>query len=102
MIPTRLRILTQGLALLLLSACAAPRPLTQVSAGTLAARLANDRCRAAYGKTPFHPEDFEASLDGDRWHWGTPGGGKVDGFEVDVTFDARGRSRQVDVRIPPE
>jgi hypothetical protein len=89
-------------ASLFLAACAAPRPMTSVSAGALAARLANDRCQKAYGQRPFAPEDFEAILQDKRWHWGTAEGGKVDGYEVDVSFDASGRRPRVDVRIPPE
>ena len=100
----RLRLLfLSALVVLLVSACAASRTsLTPVSAGTLAARLANDRCLKAYGKTPFAPDDFEAAMDNGRWHWGTPDGGKVDGFEVEVSFDPRGGARRIDVRIPPE
>lgn len=89
-------------ASILFAACAAPRPMTAVSAGTLAARLANDRCQKAYGKRPFAADDFEAVLQDKRWHWGTDEGGKVDGFEVEVTFDAGGRRPSVDVHIPPE
>ena len=89
-------------AALLLGACASSRPLTPVSAGTLAADLANARCQSEFGARPFHPEDFEARLKDGRWQWGTPDGGKVDGYEVEVSFDADGASRQVEVRIPPE
>jgi hypothetical protein len=88
--------------LFFLSACAPTRPLTPVSAGMLAAKLANERCQKTYGQRPFHSEDFEASLDQGRWHWGTDDGGKVDGFEVEVSFDRTGSERQVMVRIPPE
>ena len=99
------RFLKSGLvaaAACLLGACAAHAPLTPVSAGVLAARLANDRCADAYGQRPFHAEDFEADLENGRWHWGTPGGDKVDGFETEISFDREGRARQVMVRIPPE
>lgn len=89
-------------AAFLAAGCAAPRPLTPVSAGALAARLANDRCQKLYGARPFAPEDFEAVRNSDRWRWGTENGEKVDGYEVDVTFDARGGSPQVKVAIPPE
>ena len=100
----RLRLtILPAITVLLISACAGSRArLTPVSAGTLAARLANDRCLHAYGKTPFAPDDFEAALDNGRWHWGTPDGGKVDGFEVEVSFDPRGGAQRVDVHIPPE
>jgi hypothetical protein len=51
------------LALTLLGACAGTRhPLTPVSAGTLAARLANERCEKEFGKRPFAPDDFGALL----------------------------------------
>ena len=89
--------------LFLLSACAGTRePLTPVSAGTLAARLANERCEKNFGKRPFAPDDFEALLDQGRWHWGTADGGKVDGYEVEVTFDQAGGKRKVAVTVPEE
>jgi hypothetical protein len=96
-------------ALLLLCACAASRgALGPVSAGTLAARLANDRCQKAYGQRPFTPDDFEAVLDQGRWHWGNGDvnagkpAEKVDGFEVNVSFDRAGGKKKVSVRIPEE
>lgn len=89
--------------LFLLSACAGTRqPLTPVSAGTLAARLANERCEKEFGKRPFSPDDFEALLDEGRWHWGTADGGKVDGYEVEVSFDRAGRKKKVAVTVPEE
>jgi hypothetical protein len=86
-----------------LGACA-PRPhLNTVSAGSLAARLANDRCQSLYGQRPFHAEDFEALSRDGRWHWGTEDGQeKIDGFEVEVSFARDGRADSVMVRIPPE
>lgn len=89
-------------AALLLSACASSRPLTPVSAGDLAATLANERCQSEFGARPFHPQDFEARLSDGRWHWGTLDGEKVDGYEVEVSFAPDGASRRVEVRIPPE
>ena len=98
-----MRMLLLPAILFLLSACAGSRgPLTPVSAGTLAARLANERCQKEFGKRPFAPDDFEALLDQGRWHWGTADGGKVDGYEVEVTFDPSGRKRKVAVTIPEE
>ena len=97
---------------LLLAACASHPPLTPVSASSLAARLANDACARAYGQRPFAPDDFEASLSEGRWHWGTgsadsengapQAGGKVDGFEAEISFDRDGGARAVSVRVPPE
>jgi hypothetical protein len=89
--------------LFMLSACAGNRtPLTPVSAGNLAARLANERCEKTFGKRPFAPEDFEALLDQGRWHWGTADGGKLDGYEVEVSFNPSGGRRKVAVTIPEE
>src|SRR4051812_3469567 len=87
---------------LLLCACASTRPLSPVSAGTLAARLANDRCEKSFGNRPFHPDDFEALLDDGRWHWGTADGAKVDGYEVRVAFDRNGNKKEVSVQVPEE
>ncbi len=86
----------------LMSACARHPPLSPVSASALAARLANDRCQKTYGKRPFRQDDFEAMLEQGRWHWGTPDGGKVDGFDVRISFDRDGGGKQVMVRIPEE
>jgi hypothetical protein len=91
-----------GAVLFLSGGCASNRPLSPVSAGTLAASLANERCQKTYGARPFHPEDFEAVMDNGRWRWGTPDGGKVDGYEVEISFDRTGRSKNVMVRIPEE
>lgn len=92
-----------GLALAsILAACASRPRLSPVEAGTLAARLANDRCQDKYGQKPFHPEDFEAVLEGGRWYWGTREGMKVDGFEADISFDILGRKDSVRVAIPEE
>jgi hypothetical protein len=94
---------TAAAALILgLSACAPLPPLSPVAASGLAARLANDRCQKDFGKRPFREDDFEALLDQERWHWGTLDGGKVDGFEVQVSFDRSGGGKQVMVAIPEE
>ena len=98
-----MRLFLFSACLFLMTACAGSRaPLTPVSAGTLAARLANERCQKEFGKRPFAPDDFEALLDQGRWHWGTADGGKVDGYEVEVTFDPAGRKRKVSVIVPEE
>jgi hypothetical protein len=90
-------------AAILLSACAAPRPLTPVSAGVLAARLANDRCQKIHGARPFAPEDFAAVLERDRWHWGSVDeADRIDGYDVDVSFNASGGGRRVEVSAPTE
>jgi hypothetical protein len=86
----------------LLAACAASRTLTPASASDLAAKLANERCQSEFGARPFHAQDFEIRLEAGRWHWGTTDGEKVDGYEVEVSFDPEGASRAVAVRIPPE
>lgn len=91
-----------GAVLFLAVGCAANRPLSPVSAGTLAASLANERCQKTYGVRPFHPEDFEALIDEGRWRWGTLDGGKVDGYEVEISFDRNGGDKNVRVRIPEE
>jgi hypothetical protein len=85
-----------------LNACAPRPPLSPVSAGTLAARLANDRCQKSFGNRPFSATDFEALLDDGRWHWGTANGGKVDGYEVEVSFDRTGGKKKVVVKVPEE
>lgn len=96
-------LLLAGLVLAAALAGCAPGPrLSPVSAGSLAARLANDHCQKEYGQRPFHQEDFEALLDEGRWRWGTRDGEKVDGFEVEISFDPQGRKDSVRVAIPEE
>jgi hypothetical protein len=102
-IPASLPILLGAfLVLEALNACAPHPPLSPVSAGTLAARLANDRCQKSFGSRPFSETDFEAMLDDGRWHWGTIDGGKVDGYEVEVSFDRTGGKKKVVVKVPEE
>lgn len=102
-IPASLPILLGAfLTLEALNACAPHPSLSPVSAGTLAARLANDRCQKSFGNRPFSPTDFEALLDDGRWHWGTTDGGKIDGYEVEVSFDRTGGKKKVVVKVPEE
>jgi len=100
--PFRLGLRPLFAAAFLISACATARPLAPASAGVLAARLANDRCQKLYGARPFAPEDFEAVLQSDRWHWGSADAEKIDGYDVDVSFNARGGNPRVKVSLPPE
>ncbi len=97
----RLSVCVTALAFLA-AGCAPARPMNAVSAGALAARLANERCQRLYGAHPFAPDDFEAVRTQGGWKWGTATAGKVDGYEVEVSFDDRGGARKVGVRIPPE
>jgi hypothetical protein len=41
-------------------------------------------------------------LDDERWHWGTTDGAKVDGYEVEVSFDRTGGKKKVVVKVPEE
>lgn len=102
-VPFSIRFSAALMAVALLAAgCAPARPLNAISAGALAARLANERCQRLYGAHPFAPEDFEAVRIQGGWQWGTATGGKVDGYEVEVSFDDRGGTRRVGIRIPPD
>ncbi|MBW8888335.1 MAG: hypothetical protein JF616_11320 [Fibrobacteres bacterium] len=100
--PFRLRLRPLFAAAFLISACAAPRTLAPASAGIMAARLANDRCQKLYGARPFAPEDFEAVWERDRWHWGSATAERIEGYDVDVSFNTRGGSPHVEVSLPPE
>ena len=87
---------------LLWAGCTRPPPLTPVSAGELAARLANERCYRMYGARPFQGEDYEAILEAGRWNWGAPEGGPVDGYVVEVSFARNGQARQVRLNLKGE
>ncbi len=84
---------------LFLAACAHHHPpLSPVSAATLAANLANERCYKEFGEKPFTSDDFDATIDQGRWEWGTENGGPVDGYEVEVSFARDGGDRRVVIR----
>lgn len=84
-----------GLAMI---SCASHPSLTPVSAETLAARLANERCFREFGERPFNAEDYAAELTDGRWHWGTENGGPVDGYEIEVSFAPDGGKELVVIR----
>jgi hypothetical protein len=88
---------TLGLSLFLY-ACAYHPPLSQYSAATLAAKLANERCSREFGEHPFKAEDFDATLNEGRWEWGTGNGSPVDGYEVEVSFAPDGNASQIVLR----
>ncbi len=95
------RIFARGFSSLALAAafffaaCGGQTPLTQVSAGNLAAQLANETCSQKFGAQPFRADDFEARAEGNQWYWGSRDGGAVDGYGVHVRFDKDGGHRQV-------
>lgn len=76
-------------------ACTQRPSLTQVSAATLAAELANEKCYREFGERPFKSEDFDAALHQGRWQWGTDNGGHIDGYLIEVSFDKDGGGRQI-------
>lgn len=92
------RVLCLSSLCLALIACAKHPPLSPVSAETLAARLANERCYKQFGERPFKAEDFAAELSEGRWHWGTENGAPVDGYEVEVSFAGDGGKKRVVIR----
>ncbi len=67
-------------------ACTQHPQLTQVSAATLAADMANEKCFREFGERPFKSEDFGATLQDGRWQWGTENGGPIDGYLIEVSF----------------
>ncbi len=85
---------------LVLMGCASQSTLTPVSAAYLASQIANEQCAKQYGETPFTPDDFEAAFINGRWEWGTKNGGKVNGYEVEVSFLGGGGKKVVLVQGP--
>lgn len=81
-----------------IAACSHHPSLTPVSAETLAAQIANEKCRQEFGEQPFKPEDYAAELTDGRWHWGTENGSHVDGYEIEVSFLPDGSDKQVVIR----
>ncbi len=64
--------------------------LSEDEAAELAARLANEKCKAAFDRQPFRPESYEAQLLGSRWHWGEIEPAGIAGYSADVEFNGDG------------
>lgn len=71
--------------------------LTQAQAADLAATLANAECNRYYKKQPFKPDSFPAALTAGRWQWGRLDPKGSGGFSAEVSFDARGQNRKVQI-----
>jgi hypothetical protein len=76
----------------------AARPIDDpVEAATLAARLANDKCKELYQVEPFQEGLFTARLVNGRWHWGEYDPAGPGGFSAEVSFTQDGENAEVEV-----
>ena len=70
---------------------------THVQAAKLASELANDKCHAVFGVSPFTPESYKAQLMGERWHWGKIEPPGIHSYSAEVLFNVDGSDQKVRV-----
>jgi hypothetical protein len=73
--------------------------ITQEQAAELAARLANERFRKGYGRTPFTPQSYTAELTDSRWRWGVINPIGINGCAAEVEFNEDGTDQKVRVAL---
>lgn len=73
------------------------RRLTRDEALRLAVTLANDECKARYSVSPFTETSYPIEFRDGRWHWGALDVAGTDGYSGEVSFDATGGARKVEV-----
>jgi hypothetical protein len=94
-----------AIALWLVGGCQASRnrgeveQLSQAEALQLAVALANEECSAKYSGTPFDESTYPIEFDGERWHWGGYDPAGLGGYSAEVSFDAAGNNREVQVYL---
>ena len=79
------------------------RITTREAAAELASRLANERCEASFGKSPFTPDSYVPQLSDSRWSWGRIEPAGTNGFSAEIGFNTDGSERKVRVvyHLPP-
>ena len=76
-----------------------PGPLTRSEALELAVALANEKCREKHNASPFDAKWYPIEFDGSRWHWGGYDPAGRGGYSAEVSFDAQGGERKVQVYL---
>ena len=70
---------------------------TPEQAAEFASRLANQKCKATFGKAPFAADTYAAQLEDSRWTWGKIEPPGIHGFSAEVEFNTDGSGRKVRV-----
>ena len=92
-------------SLLLLAGCAsvrqssAPQELSQQQALQLAVSLANQECQTQFARAPFDTATSGIHFLDGRWSWGGLDLAGPGGLSADVSFDAHGGDRRVEVYL---
>jgi hypothetical protein len=68
-------------------------------AAEYAAWHANEKCRKAWGRTPFSADLYPASERDGRWHWGEYDPAGPDGFSAEVSFSRDGTAVIVQINF---
>ena len=71
--------------------------LDEKQAAHLASGLANQKCQEDFGRRPFSPADYKASVKQHRWTWGALDPGGIQGYSARVAFDLDGSNPEVEV-----
>jgi hypothetical protein len=70
---------------------------TQEQAAEFASKLANEKCKESFGKSPFAPDSYVAQLLDSRWNWGKIEPPGIHGFSAEIGFNVDGSDRKVRV-----
>lgn len=73
------------------------KPLSQSQALELAVKLANEKSTAQYSVAPFELDSYRVLFSEGRWLWGGLDPAGINGYSANVTFDAFGMNRTVEV-----
>jgi hypothetical protein len=71
--------------------------LSQSEALELAVKLANEKSMAQYSVAPFDSNSYEVLFSEGHWTWGGLDPAGINGYSANVTFDAHGMNRTVEV-----
>lgn len=70
---------------------------TQEQAAEFASKLANEKCKKTFGKSPFVPDSYVAELLDSRWNWGRIEPPGIHGYSAEIGFNMDGSDPKVRV-----
>ena len=70
---------------------------TQDQAAKFASKLANEKCKESFNKSPFTPDSYVAQLSDSRWSWGNIEPTGINGFSAEIGFNMDGSEQKVRV-----
>jgi len=76
---------------------------TQEQAAEFASKLANEKCKESFDKSPFTPDSYVAQLSDSRWSWGDIEPMGINGFSAEIGFNMDGSDQKARVafNLPP-